>query len=98
MITPGKNYVSVKRINIPKTSDGGLHLPDDNGFISSEGIIEGVGKDNKDGLKQGDHIVFVWSAGFEFKLNNETILIMKHDDVLGVLDADAKLSAHHREF
>ena len=56
----------------------------------------GKGRSNEDGkvfplaVKEGDHILFGKYAGTEIKIDGEDFLIMKEEEVLGVLSGVAK--------
>ena len=74
---------------IEKVSDGGVILPD---TTTREKPIEGnalaLGDAISANIKQGDRIVFSKYAGTDLILNDETFLILKECDVLGVLKDD----------
>ena len=94
-IRPLHDRVLVKRVNPEeKTSAGGIIIPDTAKEKPQEGevVAVGSGKMLEDGkvqpmnVKAGDKILFGKYAGTEVKLDNEDYLIMREDDILGVLE------------
>ena len=94
-ITPLHDRVILKRIedNVNQTA-GGLFIPDTAKEKPQEGevIAAGEGKYKEDGTRQaldvkaGDRVLFGKYSGSEIKLDGEDLLIMREDEVLGVLD------------
>ena len=94
-IRPLQDRVLVKRIEdeVEKTK-GGIIIPDTAKEKPHEGkiIAVGKGKVNDDGkltpldVKVGDRILFGKYSGSEVKLNGEEHLIMREEDILGVLE------------
>ncbi len=93
-IKPLGNRVLIKRSK-PQATKGGILLPDSAQEKPKEGVIVAVGpgKLNDDGkretlnVKVGDRILFSSYAGTEIKSveEEEELLIMSEDDILGVL-------------
>ena len=93
-IKPLWDRVLVKRLDEQeeKTS-GGIYIPDSAKEKSTEGLIVavGTGRLTADGkveklfVNEGDKILFSKYAGTEVKLNGEDHIIMKEDDILGVV-------------
>jgi chaperonin GroES len=91
-IKPLGNRVLIKRSKAP-TTKGGILLPDSAQEKPKEGVIiaVGPGKIDENGnkepmqLKIGDHVLFSSYSGTEVKNDNEEMLILSQDDVLGVL-------------
>jgi chaperonin GroES len=77
-----------------KTTKGGIIIPDTAKEKPAEGkvIAVGSGKIGDDGkkiameIKKGDRILFGKYSGTEVKIEGEEYLIMKEDDVLGIID------------
>jgi chaperonin GroES len=77
---------------------GGILIPDSAKDKPQEGevISVGKGKSNEDGkvfplaVKEGDHILCGKYAGTEIKIDGEDFLIMKEEEVLGVLSGVTK--------
>ncbi len=94
-LTPLHDRILVKRIEEQETVRGGIIIPDTAKEKPQEGevIAVGKGKINEDGkvvpltVKEGDKILFGKYSGTEVKLNGNEYLIMREDDILGVLEA-----------
>jgi chaperonin GroES len=94
-IRPLQDRVLVKRIEdeLEKTK-GGIIIPDTAKEKPQQGrvIAVGKGKVNEDGkvtpldVKAGDTILFGKYAGSEIKIDGEEHLIMREDDILGVVE------------
>ncbi len=92
-IRPLQDRLIVKRLDGDETSKGGIIIPDSAKEKPSEGeiIAVGKGKVREDGtvqpldVKQGDKILFSKWAGTEIKIDGEDRLIMREEDVLGVI-------------
>lgn len=91
-IKPLGNRVLIKRSKAP-TTKGGILLPDSAQEKPKEGVVVAVGpgKVDENGnkevmqLKVGDVVLFSSYAGTEVKGDDEEMLILTEDDVLGVL-------------
>src|ERR1700691_2170597 len=98
-IRPLYDRIVVKRIedSTEKTASG-LFIPDSAKEKPQEGevIAVGAGKRNEDGklipldVKAGDRILFGKYSGSDIKLDGNEYLIMREDEVLGVLDGGSK--------
>jgi chaperonin GroES len=94
-IRPLQDRVIVKRIAEEEKTKGGIIIPDSAKEKPQEGkiIAVGKGKMNDDGklippqVKVGDRILFGKYSGSEIKLNGEEHLIMREEDILGVIEA-----------
>jgi len=99
-IRPLHDRILVRRIEEKETVKGGIIIPDTAKEKPQEGevIAAGNGKKNEDGkvvpldVKAGDRILFGKYSGSEIKMEGEEYLILREDEVLGVLEA-AKHSA-----
>jgi chaperonin GroES len=99
-IRPLYDRIVVKRVEgeAEKTS-GGLFIPDSAKEKPQEGEVAAVGKGKRleDGkvvpldVQPGDRILFGKYSGSEIKIDGEEYLIMREDEVLGILDS--KLAA-----
>jgi len=86
--------VIVKRIEEEDKTKGGIIIPDSAKEKPMEGkvIAVGTGKVLEDGkkhpldVKKGDRILFGKYAGTEVKIDGEEHLIMREDDILGILE------------
>ena len=96
--TPLHDRILVRRIEEAGTTRGGLIIPDSAKDKPQEGevISIGKGKTNDEGkvfplaVQQGDHILFGKYSGTEIKIDGEDLLIMKEEEVLGVISGAAK--------
>ena len=94
-IRPLHDRVIIRRIedNVNQTA-GGLFIPDSAKEKPQEGevIAVGEGKYKEDGtrqtldVKEGDRILFGKYSGSEIKLDGEEFLIMREDEILGVIE------------
>jgi len=93
-IRPLQDRVIVKRVVEEEKTKGGIIIPDTAKEKPQEGkvIAVGKGKANDEGklipldVKAGDRILFGKYSGSEVKLDGEEYLIMREDDILGVLE------------
>ena len=92
-IRPLHDRVVVKRIDEGETMQGGLYIPDSAKEKPQQGevVAVGNGKRTEEGkvlpmdLKVGDRILFGKYSGNDIKLNGNEYLIMREDEILGVL-------------
>ena len=97
-IRPLHDRVIVRRIEEGEQIRGGIIIPDSAKEKPQEGevIAVGNGKRLEDGklvpldVKVGDRILFGKYSGSDIKLDGEEYMIMREDEVLGVLDAAPK--------
>jgi chaperonin GroES len=93
-IRPLYDRIMVKRIEEEETVRGGIIIPDTAKEKPQEGevVAVGQGKRLEDGkivaldVKVGDRILFGKYSGSDIKLDDEEFLIMREDEVLGVLE------------
>ena len=92
-LRPLHDRVLVKRIEASEGKRGSIFIPDSAQEKPHEGevIAVGAGRITDDGrhvspaVKRGDRIIFGKYSGSEVKLDGEEFLIMKEEDVLGIL-------------
>jgi len=92
-IRPLQDRILVKRLEEEETTKGGIIIPDTAKEKPSEGLVVEVGKGKvlENGkqvpldVKKKDRILFGKYAGTEIKLEGDEYLIMREDDVLGVI-------------
>ena len=91
---PLHDRVIVKRIEGEERTRGGIIIPDTAKEKPQEGRVVAVGPGRiEDGkvikldVKEGDRILFTKYAGTEIKLDGEEHLIVREDDILGVIEA-----------
>jgi chaperonin GroES len=97
-IRPINDRIIVQRIEDQEQMRGGLYIPDTAKEKPQEGkvIAVGNGKLLENGtrtpidIKAGDKVLFGKYAGTEVKLDGEEYLILREDDVLGVIEDTAK--------
>ena len=92
-IRPLHDRVIVTRLEAEEKSAGGIIIPDTAKEKPQEGKVIAVGKGKRmeDGtlipmdVKPGDRILFAKYAGSEVKIDGKEYIIMREDDILGVL-------------
>jgi chaperonin GroES len=97
-IRPLNDRIIVQRIEEEEQMRGGLYIPDTAKEKPQEGkvIAVGNGKLLENGnrtpidIKAGDRVLFGKYAGTEIKLDGEEYLILREDDVLGVVEDATK--------
>jgi chaperonin GroES len=93
-IRPLQDRVIVKRVEEEEKTKGGIIIPDTAKEKPMEGKVIAVGKGKllDDGkvhppdVKAGDRILFGKYSGTEVKIDGEEHLIMREDDILGVIE------------
>jgi chaperonin GroES len=93
-LRPLGDRILVKRVKEEERTKGGIIIPDTAKEKPQEGKIVAVGKGkySDDGklipieVKPGDKILFGKYSGSEFKLEGEDLLILREDDILGIID------------
>jgi chaperonin GroES len=99
-IRPLYDRIVVKRIEQQEQMQGGLYIPDSAKEKPQEGEVVAVGKGKRleNGnlvpldVQVGDRILFGKYSGSDIKLEDEEVLIMREDEVLGILDAQPKVA------
>ena len=93
-IKPLNDRILVKRLEAEKVTKGGIVLPDTAKEKPKEGEVVAVGpgrllengKRQPLELKKGNKIIFESYAGTEIKIESKEYLLMKEDDVLGIIE------------
>ncbi len=93
-IRPLQDRVIVKRLEEEEKTKGGIIIPDTAKEKPMEGLVISVGKGKtaddgkliKPDVKAGDRILFGKYSGTEVKIDGQEILIMREDDILGILE------------
>ena len=91
---PLQDRILVKRIEKEEKTSGGIIIPDSAKEKPQEGEVVAVGNGKRldDGklqsldVKKGDRILFGKYSGSEIKIDGEEHLILREDEVLGVLE------------
>lgn len=94
-IRPLQDRVIVKRANAETVSKGGIIIPSTAADKPLEGevLAAGNGKILENGevrpiaVKAGDRVLFGNYAGSEIKMDGEEYLMLREDDILGIIDA-----------
>ena len=94
-IRPLHDRVVVKRMEEERTSAGGIVIPDSAAEkpMKGEVVAVGNGKVNDAGevrmldVKVGDQVLFGKYSGTEIKIDGDDVLIMREEDILGVIAA-----------
>ena len=92
-IRPLHDRVVVKRIEEGESMQGGLYIPDSAKEKPQQGEVVAVGKGKRDDsgkpmpldVQAGDRILFGKYSGNDIKLDGNEYLIMREDEILGVL-------------
>ena len=93
-IRPLGDRVLVKRVAEEEKTKGGIIIPDTAKEKPQEGKVVAVGKGKVDDngktipldVKAGDRILFGKYSGSEVKLNGEEHLILREEDILGIIE------------
>ncbi len=93
-IRPLNDRLLVKRLKEEEKTAGGIIIPDSAKEKPAEGEVMAVGpgKSNEKGervamqVKAGDRVLFSKYSGTDVKIDGEDYLIMREDDVLGIIE------------
>ena len=93
-LRPLQDRILVKRLEEEEKTKGGIIIPDTAKEKPAEGKVVEVGKGKVDEsgkrialeVKKGDRILFGKYSGTEVKIEGEEYLIMREEDVLGIID------------
>ncbi len=93
-LRPLHDRVVVRRIEEEEKTESGLYIPDTakEKPIQGEVLAVGPGKRLDSGevrpvsVKEGDKVVFAKYAGTEINLGREDVLVMREDDIMGVIE------------
>ena len=97
-LTPLHDRILVRRLEGEEKTRGGLIIPDSAKDKPQEGVVvsAGKGKSNEEGkvrpldVKAGDRILFGKYSGTEVKIDGEEFLIMREEEVLGIIETAKK--------
>ena len=98
-IRPLHDRVILRRISDAETKTaGGLYIPDSAKEKPQEGEVVAVGKGKllengsrvEPDVKEGDRVLFGKYAGTEVKLDGEELLIMREEEILGIIERASK--------
>jgi chaperonin GroES len=93
-IRPLHDRVVLRRLEQETKSSGGIVIPDSASEKPSKGVIlaVGPGKTLDNGtvkalsVKVGDNVVFGKYSGNEIKVDNEEVIVMREDDIMGIIE------------
>jgi len=93
-LRPLQDRILVKRVEEEEKTKGGIIIPDTAKEKPAEGKVVAVGNGKLDEsgkrialeVKKGDRILFGKYSGTEVKIDGEEYLIMREEDVLGIID------------
>jgi len=96
-VRPLHDRVLIKRVEEQETVRGGIIIPDSAKEKPQEGevVAAGTGKRLENGtvipleVKAGDRVLFGKYSGTEIKLDGEELLILREDEILGILSSTA---------
>ena len=94
-IRPLHDRVIVKRVEAERTTASGIVLPDSAGEKPDQGEILAVGPGKRDDngkqialdVKVGDRVLFGKYAGQAVKVDGQEVLVMREEDIMGILVA-----------
>ena len=92
-VRPLHDRVLIKRVEEQETVRGGIIIPDSAKEKPQEGevVAAGTGKRLENGtvvpleVKEGDRVLFGKYSGTEIKLDGQDLLILREDEILGIL-------------
>src|ERR1700749_3556592 len=103
-LTPLHDRVLVRRIQETETVRGGIIIPDSAKEKPQEGIVVAVGTGKQDkgqnvplAVKEGDRVLFGKYSGSEIKIDGEDLLMMKEDEILGILTGSSTKASEKQE-
>ena len=93
-IRPLRDRVIVKRLESERTTAAGIVIPDSAGEKPDQGEVLAVGPGKRDDagkiipmdVKVGDRVLFGKYAGQTVKVEGEELLVMREEDIMGVLE------------
>ena len=96
-LTPLHDRILVRRVEAEETARGGIIIPDTAKEKPQEGVVVAVGTGKREkgelialAVKEGDRILFGKYAGNEVRIDDEELVIMREEEVLGVLSGASK--------
>lgn len=103
-LTPLGERVLVRRITEGETVRGGIIIPDSAKEKPQEGVVVAVGTGRYDkgqhvpmSVKDGDRVLFGKYSGSEIKIDGEEFLILKEEEIFGILTGAAKAVEKHEK-
>ena len=103
-IRPLHDRVIVKRVEAERTTASGIVIPDSAGEKPDQGEVLAIGPGKRDDngkqialdVKVGDRVLFGKYAGQAVKVDGQEVLVMREEDIMGVVVAEAPRLFHSR--
>jgi chaperonin GroES len=96
-LTPLHDRILVRRVAEAETVRGGIIIPDTAKEKPQEGVVVAVGTGRYEkgqtiplAVKEGDRVLFGKYAGSEIKIQGEELLILKEDEIFGILSGSSR--------
>ena len=94
-VKPLQDRIVVSRVEAEEKTAGGIIIPDTAKEKPQEGKVVAVGPGKRDkagnvnplDVRAGDRVLFTRWAGTEFRMDGEEYMIMREDDLLGVIES-----------
>jgi chaperonin GroES len=103
-LTPLHDRILVRRVEETESVRGGIIIPDTAKEKPQEGVVVAVGTGRYEkgqtiplAVKEGDRVLFGKYAGSEIKIDGEELLILKEDEVFGILGGSSKGAEKHEK-
>jgi chaperonin GroES len=103
-LTPLHDRILVRRVEETESVRGGIIIPDTAKEKPQEGVVVAVGTGRYEkgqtiplAVKEGDRVLFGKYAGSEIKIDGEELLILKEDEVFGILSGSSKGAEKHEK-
>lgn len=103
-LTPLHDRILLRRVEEAETVRGGIIIPDTAKEKPQEGVVVAVGTGRYEkgqtiplAVKEGDRVLFGKYAGSEIKIDGEELLILKEEEVFGILSGSAKSAEKHEK-
>ena len=103
-LTPLHDRILLRRVEEAETVRGGIIIPDTAKEKPQEGVVVAVGTGRYEkghtvplAVKEGDRVLFGKYAGSEIKIDGEELLILKEDEVFGILSGSGKVAEKHEK-
>ena len=103
-LTPLHDRVLIRRVEEAETVRGGIIIPDTAKEKPQEGVVVAVGTGRHEkgqtiplAVKEGDRVLFGKYAGSEIKIDGEELLILKEEEIFGILSGSSKGAEKHEK-
>ena len=103
-LTPLHDRILLRRVEDAETARGGIIIPDTAKEKPQEGIVVAVGTGRHEkgqiiplAVREGDRVLFGKYAGSEIKIDGEELLILKEEEIFGILTGSGKGAEKHEK-